>query len=74
MALTSQFNYLGLVSIPSRAHMPQWDKKNKANYKPTYFDNVRRSPSGGQIKYNSQDPLYFDYRHESLNGGIKLVN
>jgi hypothetical protein len=35
---------------------------------------VRRQPqSQGKVKFNTQDPLFFDYRHQEINGGIQVV-
>ncbi len=42
--------------------------------RPHYFDNVKRQPqTKGTIKYKTQDPLFFDYDHKYLNGGIEVV-
>lgn len=62
-----------IVSAPVRGYMPYYQKKNDKYFKPQYFDNVQRTPQGGaKTKFNTQDPLFFDYRHEHINGGIQM--
>ena len=68
-------SFLGLTRTPARGFIPYYQKKNDKYFKPQYFDNVQRQPqSKGRVKYNTQDPLYFDYRHQHINGGIQLVS
>lgn len=64
-----------MVNLPARGYMPFYQKKNDDYFKPRYFDNPRRQPqSQGKVKYNTQDPLFFDYRHTEVNGGIQVVS
>jgi hypothetical protein len=43
--------------------------------RPQYFDNVQRQPqTKGKLKYRTQDPLFFDYDHKEINGGIEVVS
>ena len=63
-----------LVSLSTRGYLPYYQAKNKKYFKPSYYDNPQRQPQSiGKIKYNTQDPLYFNYRHEYINGGIQIV-
>lgn len=42
--------------------------------RPRYYDNVRRSHGPlGKAKFRTQDPLFFDYDHKHINGGIERV-
>ena len=64
-----------LVSAPVRGYIPYYQRKYDDYFKPRYYDNVRRQPqSQGKVKYNTQDPLFFDYRHAEVNGGIQMVS
>jgi hypothetical protein len=64
-----------LVQTQARGYMPYYQKKYDDYFKPRYFDNVRRQPQNqGRVKYNTQDPLFFDYRHSDINGGIQMVS
>lgn len=64
----------GLIKAPKRSYIPYYQKKNDDVFKPRYYDNVRRQPqSQGKVKFNTQDPLFFDYRHQEINGGIQVV-
>jgi hypothetical protein len=53
-----------------------WNKKTRRFFKPTYFDNVNKNldrrwdAKEGKFRYNTQDPLFFDYDKIYLNGGI----
>ena len=63
-----------LVTVQTRGYLPYYQDKYKRYFKPQYYDNPQRQPQSiGKVKYNTQDPLYFDYRHEHINGGIQLV-
>jgi len=63
-----------LLQAPVRGYIPYYLKKYDDYFKPRYYDNVRRQPqSQGKTKYNTQDPLFFDYRHAEVNGGIQIV-
>lgn len=63
-----------LVIVPQRGYMPDHLSKNYQYFRPTYFDNVRRTPDTlGKLKYNTQDPLFFDYANEHVNGGIPTL-
>ena len=57
-----------------RAYHPQWLKKNFDVYKPTFHDDVVRRWDD-RFKTNrrkvTQDPLFFDNKHDYINGGIK---
>jgi hypothetical protein len=62
------------LQAPVRGYIPYYLKKYDDYFKPRYYDNVRRQPqSQGKVKYNTQDPLFFDYRHSEVNGGIQVV-
>ncbi len=70
--LQSAFKF---IQAPHRGYIPYYQKKNDDVFKPRYYDNVRRQPqSQGKVKYNTQDPLFFDYRHSEINGGIQVVS
>lgn len=63
------------LQAPVRGYIPYYLKKYDDYFKPRYYDNVRRQPqSQGKVKYNTQDPLFFDYRHSEVNGGIQVVS
>jgi hypothetical protein len=57
-----------------REYHPQWLKKNFDLYKPTFHDDVVRRWDD-RFKTNrrkvTQDPLFFDNKHDYINGGIK---
>lgn len=62
-----------LIQTPTRGYMPYYQSKYDNYFKPRYFDNPRRQPQSiGKTKYNTQDPLYFDYKGQSINGGIQV--
>ena len=64
-----------LLMTPARGYIPYYLRKYDDYFKPRYYDNVRRQPqSQGKVKYNTQDPLFFDYRHSEVNGGIQIVS
>jgi hypothetical protein len=63
-----------LVSLQTRGYLPYYQSKYKKYFKPSYYDNPQRLPQSiGRVKYNTQDPLYFNYRHDYINGGIHVV-
>lgn len=64
-----------LVTLPQRGYMPIYQRKYDEYLRPSFFDNPKRRPDmQGRIKYNTQDPLFFDYKHEQINGGIRFVS
>ena len=56
---------------------PQWNKKSRVHFKPTYFDNInynnrqRNDNKQKRFKYLTQDPLFMDYNTIHMSGGIK---
>lgn len=56
---------------------PMWNKKTRRHFKPEYYDNTnfncKRSWNAKEkgFRYNTQDPLFFDYERLYLNGGIQ---
>jgi len=66
-----------LLSVQLRCFShPMWNKKTRRFFKPTYFDDVnynkerRWDAKQKDWRYNSQDPLFFDYDKIYINGGI----
>lgn len=63
-----------VAAVPQRSYIPYYQSKNDKYFKPQYFDNVQRQPQSlGKVKYNTQDPLHFDYRSQHVNGGIPVL-
>ena len=71
---------LPLASCMTQVRMfshPMWNKKTRHYFKPEYFDNTnykcKRSwnVKRRQFRYNTQNPLFFDYDMIYLNGGIQ---
>ena len=51
----------------------QYYSKYKQYYHIPYFDNFKRTPEHRTNRKNHTDPLFYDKRHEHLNGGVQAV-
>ncbi len=65
-------------SLPLKTDFSLYKKAFKL-WHPRYFDVVRtteyqfKKRDYKKLRFNTQDPLHFDYNMEHLNGGFKLV-
>lgn len=57
-----QMSVFGLMGVvPQRGWLPYYLKKYEQWTKPTYFDNINRTPQKrGQVKLRTADPLWLD--------------
>mmetsp|Transcript_41186 Transcript_41186/g.30285 ORF Transcript_41186/g.30285 Transcript_41186/m.30285 type:complete len:100 (+) Transcript_41186:39-338(+) len=54
--------------------LPFHEKKYQQYLRPNFFDTVKRQRHmPKKIAYHSQDPIFFDYRLEKVNGGIQVL-
>ena len=52
----------------------QYYSKYKQYYHIPYFDNFKRTPEHRTNRKTHSDPLFYDQRHEHINGGMQPVS